>query len=52
MDKILKLGYYSNSQNGLVIGTEGVANCICSGGNGHDSQMPKILIRYEDTSDR
>ena len=44
---INKLGYYSNSQNGLIVSVNGIAPCIRSGGNGHDTNMPKILVRYE-----
>lgn len=44
---IVKLGYYSNSQNGLIVSKSGIAPCVCGGGKGHDIDVPKILIRYE-----
>ena len=44
---IIKLGYYSNSQNGLIVSVMGVAPCMTGGGRGHDSDVPKILISYE-----
>ena len=44
---IIKLGYYSNSQNGLIVSVKGVAPCMTGGGRGHDSDVPKILISYE-----
>ena len=43
---IIKLGYYSNSQNGLIVSVKGVAPCMAGGGRGHDSDVPKILISY------
>lgn len=44
---IIKLGYYSNSQNGLIVSVKGVAPCISGGGRGHDSNVPKILIKQQ-----
>lgn len=44
---INKLGYYSNSQNGLIVSVKGIAPCVAGGGRGHDSDIPKILISYE-----
>lgn len=44
---IIKLGYYSNSQNGLIVSIKGVAPCMAGGGRGHDSDVPKILIKQQ-----
>lgn len=44
---IIKLGYYSNSQNGLIVSVKGVAPCMLGGGRGHDSDVPKILIKQQ-----
>ena len=44
---IIKLGYYSNSQNGLIISEMAIAPCMAGGGRGHDSDVPKILKCYE-----
>ena len=44
MNTIKKLGYYSNSENGVVISAEGISHCISGGGKGHDTDVPKILI--------
>lgn len=44
---IIKLGYYSNSQNGLIVSVKGVAPCMAGGGRGHDSDVPKILIKQQ-----
>lgn len=50
MDKrntsIIRLGLYSNSQNGVVVSKHGIAPCIAGGGHGHDTDVPKILIQY------
>ena len=43
---VRKLGQYSPSQNGWVVSRHGIAPCICGGGNGHDTDVPKILITY------
>lgn len=45
--EVIKLGYYSPSQNGMVIDPRGIAHCLCGGGRGHDVDKPKILIVYE-----
>lgn len=47
MNTIKKLGYYSNSENGVVISAEGISHCISGGGKGHDTDVPKILIEYD-----
>lgn len=41
------LGKYSNSQNGIIVSSKGIALCISGGGKGHDTDKPKILIEYE-----
>ncbi len=41
------LGYYSPSQNGIVVSPIGIALCLAGGGKGHDMDKPKILIEYE-----
>ena len=47
-NKIIAYGKYSNSQNGVVVSVYGVAQCICSGGAGHDTTKPIILeLDYE-----
>ena len=43
---VLPLGYYSPSQNGLVVSPFGIAPCLAGGGKGHDTDKPKILIEY------
>ena len=45
--EVLRLGYYSPSQNGMVIDPRGIAHCLCGGGRGHDVDKPKILIVYD-----
>lgn len=45
--RVIKLGYYSPSQNGVIVSAKGIAPCICGGGHGHDTDVPKILIEYE-----
>ena len=45
--RVVKLGYYSNSQNGVIVSRHGIAPCVCGGGKGHDTDVPKILIEYE-----
>jgi hypothetical protein len=47
--RVVKLGYYSNSQNGVIVSRHGIAPCVCGGGKGHDTDVPKILIEYETT---
>ena len=44
--EIRKLGYYSPSQNGVIIAADGCAPCVCGGGHGHDTDVPKILVTY------
>ena len=45
VDKVLRVGFYSPSQNGLVILPQGIAPCIVGGGGkGHDVDKPKILL--------
>lgn len=44
---VIALGYYSPSQNGLVVSPHGLSPCIVGGGKGHDIDKPKILIEYE-----
>ena len=44
MDRVLRVGFYSPSQKGLVILSQGIAPCIAGGGKGHDVDKPKILI--------
>ena len=41
---VIKLGYYSPSQNGVIVSPKGIAPCIAGGGKGHDTDKPKILI--------
>jgi len=41
------LGYYSPSQNGVVVSPYGIALCLAGGGKGHDTDKPKILIEYD-----
>lgn len=41
------LGRYSDSQNGIVVSLDGIALCLAGGGNGHDTDKPKVLIEYE-----
>lgn len=47
MNEVIKLGYYSPSQNGVIVHPRGIAPCIAGGGQGHDTDKPKILIEYE-----
>lgn len=47
IDKPIILGRYSPSQNGIVVSPRGPALCLAGGGNGHDTDKPKILIEYE-----
>ena len=47
-DKPIILGKYSPSQNGIVVSPRGIALCLAGGGNGHDTDKPKILIEYDD----
>ena len=44
VDRVLRVGFYSPSQNGLVILPQGIAPCIAGGGKGHDVDKPKILL--------
>ena len=44
---VVKLGYYSPSQNGIVVSPYGIALCLSGGGKGHDIDKPKILLKYE-----
>lgn len=41
------LGFYSPSQNGIIVSPHGIALCIAGGGKGHDVDKPKILIEYD-----
>lgn len=41
------LGQYSPSQNGIVVSPFGPSLCVSGGGNGHDTDKPKILIEYD-----
>ena len=41
------LGSYSPSQNGIIVSTSGIAQCLCGGGKGYDVDKPKILLEYE-----
>ena len=45
--KPIILGWYSPSQNGIVVSPSGPALCLTGGGNGHDTDKPKILIEYD-----
>ena len=45
--QVIKLGYYSRSQNGIVVSPDGLSHCISGGGHGHDTDKPKILLEYE-----
>jgi hypothetical protein len=45
--EIEKLGYYSPSQNGVIVSANGCSPCVCGGGHGHDTDVPKILIQYD-----
>lgn len=47
MNNVVKLGFYSPSQNGMVVSPKGIAPCVVGGGQGHDTDKPKILIEYE-----
>ena len=44
--EIEKLGYYSPSQNGVIVSANGCSPCVCGGGHGHDTDVPKILVTY------
>ena len=44
---VIKLGYYSHSQNGVVVSRFGISPAVIGGGQGHDIDKPKILINYE-----
>ena len=44
--RVLRVGFYSPSQNGLVILPQGIAPCIAGGGKGHDVDKPKVLIEF------
>ena len=33
--------------NGVVVSKHGIAPCIAGGGHGHDTDVPKILIEYD-----
>lgn len=46
-DYPLVLGLYSPSQNGVVVSCMGIARCIAGGGQGHDTDVPKILLVTE-----
>jgi hypothetical protein len=46
-DRPIILGRYSPSQNGIVVSPAGIALCLAGGGNGHDTDKPKILIEYD-----
>ena len=37
---------FARQGNGWVISEHGIAPCICGGGRGHDTDVPKILIRH------
>ncbi len=41
------LGRYSPSQNGIIVSPYGCSLCLAGGGNGHDTDKPKIFIEYE-----
>lgn len=41
------LGRYSNSQNGIIVSRLGIALCIAGGGKGHDTDVPKILVKHD-----
>ena len=43
---VIRLGLYSNSQNGLIVAPQGICPCISGGGKGHDIDRPKILVEY------
>lgn len=44
--RVIKLGQYSPSENGWVLSADGIAHCVAGGGHGHDTDIPKILIRH------
>lgn len=46
-NKPIIFGRYSPSQNGIIVSSLGIALCISGGGNGHDTDKPKILIEYD-----
>ena len=46
LKSVVKLGYYSPSQNGVIVSKHGCSPCLCGGGKGHDTDVPKILINY------
>lgn len=41
------LGFYSPSQNGIIVSPLGIAPCLVGGGKGNDVDKPKILIAYD-----
>jgi len=45
--RVVKLGYYSNSQNGVIVSRHGIAPCVCGGGKGHFPSTA-ILIEYNE----
>lgn len=47
MDKAIKLGSYSNSENGIVHSALGISPCVCGGGQGHEATTPKIFTMTE-----
>ena len=44
--EVIRLGLYSDSQNGLIVSPWGICPCISGGGKGHDIDRPKILVEY------
>lgn len=47
-NELILLGRYSNSQNGNIYAVESISPCLCSGGDGHDATIPKIMIFDEE----
>ncbi len=45
--EMVKVGSYSNSQNGDIFISIGISPCLCSGGDGHDATIPKYVFVYE-----
>lgn len=45
--RLIIMGKYSPSQNGVVVSPYGIAHCISGGGRGHDVDKPKIYLEYE-----
>ena len=45
--RVIKLGYYSPSQNGVIVSANGIAPCICGGGHGHDTDRHLLALHRQ-----